>query len=128
MLIKKETEYAILGLAALAKEDGFVDVKVLAKKEHISGALLSKAFQKLVKAEILESQLGPNGGFRLKKVPERISLLEILGAIQGTKVMKCYEGDASYCPKANCVLRMKIIEIEGVLNKFLEKTTLAKIM
>lgn len=128
MLIKKETEYAILGLVALADEDSFIDVKALAKRERISGALLSKAFQKLVKAEVLESQFGPSGGFRLRKTPEEVSLLEIFEAIQGTKMMKCYEGNASYCPKAKCVLRKTILKIEKRLDIFLAETSLKAVI
>lgn len=128
MLIKKETEYAILGLAALADKDSFVDVKAIAEKERIPEALLSKTFQKLVRAGVLESQQGPSGGFRLKKAPAQVSLLEIFEAVQGTKVMKCYEGDASYCPKASCVLRKTILKIEERLDGFLAETSLKSMM
>ena len=128
MLIKKETEYAILGLMALAGENGFTDVKQISEREHISETLLSKAFQKLAKAGVLESQLGPSGGFRLKKAPDSVFLLEIFEAVQGTKVMKCYEGDASYCPKASCVLKKTIMRIEKRLDEFLSETSLKSVI
>jgi Rrf2 family protein len=44
---------------------------------------LLKILQKLVKARILESTRGPNGGFRLHAKPDETTLLAIVEAIDG---------------------------------------------
>ena len=128
MLIKKETEYALLGLIALSQKECFHDVKVLAKNENISEALLSKAFQKLVRVDILESRIGPGGGFRLKKDPKEIALLEIIKAVQPSNILKCYGGKAPYCDKDGCPVKHTIGELEKHIEKFLSNTTLRRII
>jgi len=116
MLINKETEYAILGLTALShQKEHFYDVKVLAKDENISKTLLSKVFQKLARAHILESRIGPNGGFRLNKDPEQLTLLEIIEVAQSLNVLKCCNGKAPYCRKTNCYIKNTIRKLEKLL-------------
>lgn len=119
MLIKKETEYAILGIISLAKCRKRLDIKALAKKESISNSLLSKVFQKLARAGIVESKLGPSGGFQLAKKPNDVNLLEIIKAVQDISLLKCYSGKAPYCPKKYCPLRGISSLIEDQIYKFL---------
>lgn len=129
MLIKKETEYAVLSLAFLAKknDDTFYDVKVLAKDLHLSETLIPKIFQKLAAADIVESKIGPGGGFRLIKNPKEISLLKIFNAVQVPSVLKCYSGKAAYCSGSDCPLHNTVLKIEKYLEEFLANTTLFEI-
>ena len=46
-------------------------------------AYLNKCLQALVRANILTSQSGSRGGFRLARRPETITLMEIVAAIEG---------------------------------------------
>jgi Rrf2 family protein len=48
-------------------------------------AYLNKQLQALVRAEILTSTSGPRGGFRLARTPERITLLDLVTAIDGAE-------------------------------------------
>lgn len=130
MLIKKETEYAILGLLALSKEgsEDFFDVKILAKEQNLSETLLSKIFQKLVIVNIVESKVGPGGGFRLAKSPKEINLWEIFSAVQVPNVLKCYSGKAPYCLKKPCPLNHTLLKIENFLKEYLTNTTLFELI
>ncbi len=126
MLIKKETEYAVLGLILLDQKNNndFYDIKVFAKEHNLSETLLPKVFQKLAVADIVESRLGPGGGFRLHKDPKEITLWAIFEAVQMPNVLKCYMGKTSYCLKPVCPLRSTVLKVEQFLEKFLENTTL----
>jgi Rrf2 family protein len=44
---------------------------------------LLKILQQLVRARMLASERGPSGGFRLRRAPEDISLLEVIEALEG---------------------------------------------
>ena len=46
-------------------------------------AYLNKQLQALVRAGILSSTSGPRGGFRLNRSPSRVTLLDIVNAIEG---------------------------------------------
>lgn len=130
MLIKKETEYAILCLISLAKKDSdnFYDIKELARDLHLSETLIPKIFQKLAASSIVESKFGPNGGFRLIKNPKEISLWAIFNAVQVPNVLKCYSGKEAYCQGSVCPLRNTVLKIEKYLKEFLVNTTLFELI
>jgi Rrf2 family protein len=46
-------------------------------------AYMNKQLQALVRAGILSSTSGPRGGFRLARSPERVTLLDVVTAIEG---------------------------------------------
>jgi DNA-binding IscR family transcriptional regulator len=54
---------------------------VLAKDNEVSYALTCKILQKLAKAGIVESTMGPIGGFRLSKEPDDIEFKQIVEAV-----------------------------------------------
>lgn len=62
----------------------------IAEIAEVPAAYLSKIFQRLSEAGIVESKRGYKGGVRLCKLPEHISLLEIDEAVEA----------ASTCPHA----------------------------
>ncbi|MDO8443958.1 MAG: Rrf2 family transcriptional regulator [bacterium] len=129
MLIKKETEYAMLGLIELSKSgENFRDAKVLAKDRSISESLMAKIFQRLANAGILESRLGPNGGFRLSRDPSEINLFEVVRAVQPANIIKCTDGRAAYCPKETCLFRATVGKMEKFIDEFLTNTTLTEII
>ncbi len=77
------TGYAIEALACLAK-NGEVSMRVgeIADLTEIPAPYLSKIFQRLGEASIVESKRGYKGGVRLARLPEEISLLEIDAAVE----------------------------------------------
>ncbi len=130
MLITKETEYAFLGLIALAnkQEDVFYDVRALAQELSLPLSLLPKIFQKLAAVDIVESKFGPNGGFRLTRNPKEISLWQIFNAVQIPSVLKCYSGKATYCSGSDCPLKKVVSKIEVFLEQFLANTSLFELI
>ncbi len=74
---------AAIYLATLDPDDPFVSIGTISEKLDISFHFLTKTFQKMTKAGLLESQRGPSGGVRLAQAPEAISLMDIVQAIDG---------------------------------------------
>ncbi|MFJ9694775.1 RrF2 family transcriptional regulator [Kitasatospora sp. NPDC101183] len=55
-------------------------------------AYLTKRLQALVRAGVLTSTPGAKGGFRLGRAPERITLMDVVAAIEGTEeAFRCTE-------------------------------------
>ncbi|MHC4952130.1 MAG: RrF2 family transcriptional regulator [Planctomycetota bacterium] len=74
-LIRRDTDYAFRFVAHLSGvfEDGrTVSARSLAKDNQVTYALTCKILQKLAGADIVESVMGPKGGFRLSKKPQDI--------------------------------------------------------
>ncbi len=58
----------------------------------LPAAYLNKQLQALVRAGILSSTSGPRGGFELARSPEKITLLDIVTAIEGPdEAFRCEE-------------------------------------
>jgi Rrf2 family protein len=78
-------------LAALP-EGVFLATKDLAEFHGVPKEYLSKALQSLSQAGLVETTLGPRGGYRLAKPPSQISFLEIVEAVEGrTSTFQCTE-------------------------------------
>lgn len=87
-MITQTSENAIKGLVYLAIQDRDVPITPAEIATHIgcSPTYLSKVMGQLVKAGILRSQRGPQGGMVLALRPDEITLLNIVEACQGVLV------------------------------------------
>jgi Rrf2 family protein len=83
--LSRAAEYAIRGVAHLADNKGgeVIESEKIAKAEGVPAAYLAKLFQALAKKGFVRSVRGPEGGFTLAMSPERISLLDIIEAVEG---------------------------------------------
>ena len=80
------TGYAIEALACLAKHaPETMLVREIAERTEMPAPYLSKIFQRLGEAGIVESKRGYKGGVRLTRPPAEISLLQIDAAVEGGK-------------------------------------------
>lgn len=85
MTLRNQVEWALHCCSVLAAlEPGqYLATKDLAEFHGIPKEYLSKALQSLSQAKLVESTLGPSGGYRLSRAPKDISFLEVVEAIEG---------------------------------------------
>jgi Rrf2 family protein len=85
MKVSRSTQYALLAVGYVAKNqgDGLVRSEDIAKQYEIPLEYLLKILQQLVRAKVLRSKRGPQGGFWLAKPTNKISMLEIVEAVDG---------------------------------------------
>ncbi len=94
MKLSEGVEAAIHSAAMLAGVEGgaTMPASALAEAFGLSPSYLLKHLQALTAARILESVPGPSGGYRLARVPEKISLLDIVLAVEGPRpAFRCGE-------------------------------------
>lgn len=85
-LYSKGCEYAIRGLMHLHNEqDSIVGIEEISARAQIPEHFTRKMFQVLARNGILSATSGPNGGYRLARSPEKVSLLEIIEIIDGAE-------------------------------------------
>lgn len=84
------TGYAIEALACLARHgpDSML-VREIVETTEMPLPYLSKVFQRLGDAGIVETKRGYKGGVRLNRPPSEISLLQIDAAVEGQKASHC---------------------------------------
>lgn len=73
-----------VGLIAQLPDGASLSRKTLAEHYKLPDAYLAKHLKSLVRAGVLIATPGPRGGFRLARPAERISVLEIVEAIEGS--------------------------------------------
>ena len=86
MRVSKSTGYALLAVGYIARKQdakGVVSAQVVSKKYDIPLEYLLKILQQLVRANVLRSKRGPQGGFWLAKPTTKITMLEIIEAVDG---------------------------------------------
>jgi len=130
-ILRRNTDYALRAMVNLTAHYGNepVSTRSIAVEEDISYQLTCKLMQKLQNARLVKSCMGPKGGFVLAREPSRISLLEVIEAIQGpVSVNRCLLGSDA-CPKqADCHIRKKLERLQEYIENFLKDATLAKLL
>ena len=88
MKISRSTGYALLAVGYIAKhqEQKIILSQSISKKYDIPLEYLLKILQQLVKANVLRSKRGPRGGFSLARPAKKITLLNIIEAVDGPMI------------------------------------------
>jgi Rrf2 family iron-sulfur cluster assembly transcriptional regulator len=88
MKISRSTGYALLAVGYLAQHQDrrIILSQDISKEYNIPLEYLLKILQQLVRANVLRSKRGPRGGFSLAKPVKKISLLQIIEAVDGPMV------------------------------------------
>ena len=131
-ILRRNTDYAlrlVVHLAGQADDGEAVSTRVLAEAQDVSYQLACKLMQKLHAAELVDSDMGAKGGFRLKRSPEEISIVEVIEAIQGPlRLNRCLLGHG-VCPRQEtCTIRAKIGELQERMDDYLRDITLAELV
>jgi Rrf2 family protein len=89
MRISRTTEYGLAAVVCVAQncKDGRVMAGRIAKEYNFPTEYLLQVMQQLVRAGILTSKKGPNGGFNLARPAKEINMLEIVEAIDGPVIV-----------------------------------------
>ncbi|MFA6536997.1 MAG: Rrf2 family transcriptional regulator [Patescibacteria group bacterium] len=96
MKFSTKSEYGLRALSNLDKKGKIsVSLAKIAREEGLSLAYLERLFAVLKKADIVISEKGNLGGYRLARSASKISVLEVLEALEGSVL------------PANCLLRPK---------------------
>ena len=85
MKISRSTGYGLLAAGYIARNEknGIVLSQTISKEYNIPLEYLLKILQQLVRGNILRSKRGPRGGFVLGKPASKITMLEIIEAVDG---------------------------------------------
>ena len=120
MFRSKATAYAILTASEVAlQSDGASGPGVMAahiaRKYELPTTYAAKVMGELAKARVLRSNRGPQGGFRLARPANKITLLEIFEAAQG----KILDADMLKLPAP---LRRAVNAVLGKITELTRKT------
>ena len=85
MRLSLQVHYAICGMFDLAYngQGDLVQVRVIGERQGIPTRYLEQIFQRLRKADLIVGKRGPGGGYALARPPARITLREVVEAVEG---------------------------------------------
>jgi len=123
MKISRSTGYALLAVGYLAQNQkkGIILSQDISKKYNIPLEYLLKILQQLVKANILRSKRGPRGGFSLGKPATKITLLQVIEAVDGPMVSSLHLADHAknekFAKRVEASYTKAIAQAKAVFNK-----------
>jgi Rrf2 family protein len=129
MQIPAKTDYAIRALLTLAANDVSVSAEHLAQEQGLPAKFLGAILSDLRRGGLVTSQRGPEGGFKLARDADQISIADVVrvvsGPMAGVRGMRPetleYEGEAKH-------LREVWIAVRGALREVLEHVTLGQVL
>ena len=130
-VIRRNTDYALRLVAALVGSCGksSISARQLAKRCDVSYELTAKLLQRLSSAKLVASRMGAGGGFELAKKPEKISLYQVVSAVQGGICLNRCTGDAKSCPKRRgCKIRKKLVALQKYIKEYLSDIKLDELL
>jgi len=107
-------------------KEGPVSSKTISTQEDVPYQLTCKLMQKLNNAGLVESIMGPKGGFVLSREPSKINLMDVLSAIQTPLTLnKCMLGEDGCDRQAGCPVRVELGILQEYINEYLQGINLA---
>ena len=106
-LYSKACEYAIRAFLCLAdKHEGInLTARDVCRKARIPEAYTRKVFQALVRGKYLGAVPGNGGGYRLLRKPNKVSIIEIIQAVDGKDTFeRCIMGVSRCSCRRPCLL------------------------
>lgn len=127
----QSTDLAIHGLWALAHlEMGrFVLLSDIAQRQNVSESYLAKVFQRLTHAGITRAMRGKRGGYALARLPEAITIGDVVRAMDPEPPMyQCLAQERCCEATQNCLLLHVFAEAEQHMYAVLDRVTLADLL
>ncbi|QDU61504.1 HTH-type transcriptional regulator CymR [Planctomycetes bacterium Pan216] len=130
IVITRKVDYAILVLVDLmSRSEGGASTRELADRHKISRGFVSNIMKELGHENIVESQRGMHGGYRLARAPREITLSEIIYALEGTfRLMACANGQETSCDLfCVCPVKSPLQAVHDRINQVLDDVTLEEL-
>ena len=130
MLLSKSCIYALRSSVYLAKQDEsfYITIKELSDELGIPFHFLTKIFQKLNAADLIDSKKGVNGGVKLSVPSKQITFMDIVVAIDGNNTMdSCALGLPGCGKKIPCPMHDQWSAIKTEMLSTMDTTTLEDI-
>lgn len=128
-MFSQTVEYALRAMVQLASEaPDACTTKHIAEKTQVPGAYLAKVLQSMRKAGLVNSRRGVGGGVSLATSPKKISLLDVVNAVEPfERIHQCPLKLKSHSG-ALCPLHRQIDDVMAHVQKSYGNTSLADVL
>ena len=126
--LTKKADYGLIAMRFLAEQGSgsSLSAKDIAEAHGIPTELLAKILQKLVKARLLVSHHGINGGYVLARDPHSISAFEVIRAIEGPVFITSCVTVSGTCEHTDrCTVREPLRKVRESIEQVLSQITIS---
>ena len=131
MRLTSVADYAVVMMAAAARHGGEMRLSaaLLAEETGVPLPTAQKLMGRLAAAGLLTSARGTGGGFRLARGAERISLADIIEAVEGPIAMTtCVDEKRNDCAlDGHCQVKPHLSVVNGAVRGALQGVSLASL-
>jgi len=127
--LTKKADYGLMAMKHLAERahQGACSAKDVAEAYGIPPEALAKILQRLVKAGLLHSQHGMNGGYTLARDPETISAFEVIRVIDGPLFITSCVTVRGECGQTDrCTIREPLRRVNESIERVLQRIKISQ--
>ena len=132
MLISTKGRYALRVMIDLAEHqtEGFIPLKVIARRQEISEKYLENIIKLLVRAKLLNGLRGKGGGYQLTRPPEQYTVCTILRLTEESLApVACLGQGAEACIRmAECPTLPLWQGLNNVITDYLDHITISDLV
>lgn len=125
--LTKKADYGLIAMKHLAEHSAVASLsaKEIAEAQRIPSELLAKILQKLVRAKLLVSLQGTNGGYKLARDSRTISAFDVIKAIEGPLfITSCVTHKGECEQSTRCGVREPLQKVSLAIEEVLSKVTI----
>ena len=126
--LNRITDYAVVVLSQMARDPAkLVTATQLADDTQVPLPTVAKVLKSLVHGDVLVSHRGANGGYTLARMPDLISMLDIIRALEGpVSLTNCVDGAEGDCDvESLCPMRGNWDRVNDAIRAALQSVSLA---
>jgi Rrf2 family transcriptional regulator, nitric oxide-sensitive transcriptional repressor len=128
VMFSQTAEYALRAVAYLAEQGAPRTVAQIAAATKVPPSYLSKVMQSLARAELVVSQRGLHGGFRLAVATTQLCVYDIIQAVDPIVRIHSCPLELPQHAKALCPLHQRMDDALAQVELAFRKTTFAEVL
>lgn len=128
--LSRRSDYGLVALKALRGlgADDALSARELALRHGLPADLTPKVLARLAQAGLVESILGKSGGYRLARLPELISVAEVVRVLDGDATLApCREGLLECNRFESCDIRHPLDTLHREVMMVLDRMSIAQL-
>lgn len=129
MFLTRRSDYGLQAVFALAQSSRLISAKQIAQERNLPVAFVKKLLQRLCHAGLVKASVGKQGGYALARAPEKISIRELLQALEGDLAPVSWLAPDHTCDLADgCTTQRIWARIDQKIQEALESISLKDIL
>jgi Rrf2 family transcriptional regulator, nitric oxide-sensitive transcriptional repressor len=127
-VLSQTVEYALRAAVYLAGEGQPRTAAEISSVTRVPTAYLAKVLQQLARARVVHGQRGPNGGFALSRAADKLTLWEVVQALEPMRRIRECPLDLKTHKGRLCPLHRKLDDAIAEMERSFRSTTLAELI